>query len=63
MTIDHASGAATAGSMLSEKVALGPRPVVDFNPVADRLRVIAADGVSLRIDVATGATTVDKPLN
>ena len=63
VTIDHASGAATAGSMLSEKVALGPRPVVDFNPVADRLRVIAADGVSLRIDVATGATTVDKPLN
>ena len=44
-------------------MALGPRPVVDFNPVADRLRVIAADGVSLRIDVATGATTVDKPLN
>ena len=63
VTIDHASGAATAGSMLSEKVVLGPRPVVDFNPVADRLRVIAADGVSLRIDVATGATTVDKPLN
>ena len=41
------SGKATAGSMLSEKVALGERPVVDFNPVADRLRVIAANGVSL----------------
>lgn len=63
VVIDHVSGAATAGSMLSEKVPLGPRPVVDFNPVADRLRVIAADGASLRIDVATGATTVDKPLN
>jgi len=61
--IDHMSGAATAGSMLSEKVALGPRPVVDFNPVADRLRVIAADGVSLRINVDTGATLIDKPLN
>ncbi len=57
------TGKATAGSMLSEKVALGDRPVVDFNPVADRLRVIAANGVSLRINVETGATTVDKPLN
>ncbi len=63
VVIDHMSGKATLGSMLSEKVTLGPRPVVDFNPVADRLRVIGADGVSLRINVDTGATTVDKPLN
>ena len=63
VVIDHMSGAATAGSMLSEKVTLGPRPVVDFNPVADRLRVIGADGVSLRINVDTGATLIDKPLN
>jgi hypothetical protein len=63
VVIDHMSGAATPGSMLSEKVPLGPRPVVDFNPMADRLRVIAADGASLRIDVSSGATTVDKPLN
>ncbi len=63
VVIDHMSGTATPGSMVSEKVALGPRPVVDFNPVADRLRVIAADGVSLRINVDTGATIVDKPLN
>ncbi len=63
VVIDHMSGTATPGSMVSEKVALGPRPVVDFNPVADRLRVIAADGISLRINVDTGATIVDKPLN
>ncbi|TAJ84421.1 MAG: DUF4394 domain-containing protein [Reyranella sp.] len=63
VTIDPATATATPGSMLSEKVTLGARPVVDFNPVADRLRVIAADGVSLRINVDTGATTVDKPLN
>ena len=63
VVIDHMSGTATPGSMVSEKVALGPRPVVDFNPVADRLRVIGADGVSLRINVETGATIVDKPLN
>jgi hypothetical protein len=63
VTIDHTSGKATAGSTLSEKVALGPRPIIDFNPAADRLRVIGADGVSLRINVETGATTIDKPLN
>lgn len=60
--IDTASGKATPAAMLSTKVALGDRPVVDFNPVADRLRVIAADGANLRIDVQTGATTVEKPL-
>lgn len=63
VTIDPASGQATPGAMLSEKAALGARPVVDFNPVADRLRVIGADGVSLRINVESGATIVDKPLN
>ena len=63
VVIDHMNGKATPGSMLSQKVTLGPRPVVDFNPAADRLRVIAADGQSLRINVDDGATTVDKPLN
>ena len=61
VTIDHMTGKATAGSTLSEKVALGSRPIVDFNPAADRLRVIGADGVSLRINVENGATTIDKP--
>jgi hypothetical protein len=62
VTIDTTSGKATPGAMLSTKAALGARPIVDFNPMADRLRVIGADGASLRIDVQTGATTVDKPL-
>lgn len=57
------TGMATPVSKLSEKVDLGPKPVVDFNPAADRLRVIAKDGVSLRIVVETGQTFVDKPLN
>ena len=63
VVIDPMNGAATAGSALSEKAPLGSRPIVDFNPAADRLRVIGADGTSLRINVDTGATTVDKPLN
>jgi hypothetical protein len=62
VTIDPDSGKATGVSKLSQAVDLGSRPVVDFNPVADRLRVIARDGVSLRIDVDTGAVIVDKPL-
>jgi hypothetical protein len=63
VTVDPRSGATTKVSMISEKVTLGDRPVVDFNPAADRLRVIASDGVSLRINVETGATIVDKPLS
>ena len=36
---------------------------VDFNPVADRLRVISNSGQSLRINVDTGATTTDGAIN
>ena len=38
---------------------------VDFNPVANRLRVIDSAGQNLRInvDVATGNTTIDAPLS
>ena len=35
---------------------------VDFNPAADRLRVISDTGQNLRIDVSTGATTLDGSL-
>lgn len=35
---------------------------IDFNPVSDRLRVVNEDDQNLRINVETGATTVDTPL-
>lgn len=35
---------------------------IDFNPVADRLRVVDTNDSNLRINVATGVTTVDGPL-
>jgi hypothetical protein len=35
----------------------------DFNPVADRLRVVSNTGLSLRINVDTGATTTDGAIN
>lgn len=36
---------------------------VDFNPVADRLRVVGNDGQNLRINVDTGTTITDTVLN
>lgn len=35
---------------------------VDFNPVADRLRVVSDNGQNLRINVSDGVTIVDQPL-
>jgi hypothetical protein len=40
----------------------GTITVVDFNPAADRLRVITSDGANLRINVDDGKTTVDGTL-
>jgi hypothetical protein len=48
-------------SRISETVK-GTVTVVDFNPAADRLRVITADGANLRINVDDGKTTVDGTL-
>ena len=61
-TIDHASGAASLKVKLETMVAPGPT-IVDFNPVADRLRLIGADGTSLRANVDDGKVVSDKPLN
>ena len=72
VTIDPASGAATVKATLSADAAdttapyaavLGTSFVVDFNPAADRLRVIGDTGQNLRINVDTGATTTDGAIN
>ena len=34
-----------------------------FNPVPDRLRVVSRDGLNLRVNVDTGATTTDSPVS
>ena len=81
-TIDSASGAATLRAALRADPDDTTAPFagltgtvfsVDFNPAADRLRVISNDGQNLRIVVATattagvtvtaGNTTTDSPLN
>ncbi len=60
-TVDAKTGAATMKSKISETVK-GTITVVDFNPAADRLRVITSDGANLRINVDDGKTTVDGAL-
>ncbi|NHZ34245.1 DUF4394 domain-containing protein [Massilia rubra] len=72
VTIDTNTGVATARATLAVDVAdltlpfsaiSGSAFTVDFNPVADRLRVVADSGQSLRINVDTGATTTDGAIN
>lgn len=52
-------GKATVKSKLETMVAKGVPVTVDFNPVADRLRVMGADGTSLRANVDDGKVTKD----
>jgi hypothetical protein len=59
VTLDPKSGAATPKAKLSEAVKPGVAVTVDFNPVADRLRVMASDGTSLRVNVDDGKAVVD----
>lgn len=72
-SINPVTGVATASATLSADIAdtTAPFPFmtvsgssfgVDFNPVADRLRVTSDTGQNLRINVATGATQLDMPL-
>ena len=46
-------------SKLSETLKPGVTATVDFNPVADRLRLMGSDGTSLRVNVDDGKGTVD----
>jgi hypothetical protein len=61
VTIDTA-GKATVKSKLETMLAKGVAATVDFNPVADRLRVIGSDGTNLRANVDDGKVTKDGQL-
>ncbi len=52
-------GKATMKSKLDTMIAKGVAVTVDFNPVADRLRVMGADGMNLRANVDDGKVTKD----
>jgi len=67
-TLVPSTGAATLKATLSADSADTTAPFtalagesfgVDFNPVADRLRVVSNTGLNLRINVDSGATTTD----
>ncbi len=60
-TID-AAGKATMKSKMDTVLAATAMATVDFNPAADRLRVIGSDGTNLRVNVDDGKTTVDGKL-
>lgn len=62
VTIDPASGKATMKSKLDAMLTPGTMATVDFNPVADRLRIIGADGMNLRANVDDGKVTKDGQL-
>jgi hypothetical protein len=52
-------GRATMKSRLDAMLGKGVVATVDFNPVADRLRVMGANGVNLRVNVDDGKVTQD----
>ena len=62
VTVDAASGKWEKKSQISEKLPSEVTFSVDFNPVADRLRVLTSSGMSLRINVDDGKTIVDGQL-
>ncbi|MFY7958556.1 MAG: DUF4394 domain-containing protein [Elsteraceae bacterium] len=62
VTINAATGAATMKVKLQKTLAPGVEGAVDFNPVADRLRIIGADGASLRANVDDGVVATDGSL-
>jgi hypothetical protein len=61
-TIDPASGKATTKSKLETMLPAGATASIDFNPVADRMRLIGSDGTSLRANVDDGKVTKDGSL-
>src|SRR5262245_16899705 len=60
--IEPSTGKATAKSKLDKLPLADVQVTVDFNPVADKLRIIGADGTNLRADVDSGKVTEDQPL-
>jgi hypothetical protein len=59
VTIDLKSGQATKKSKLSEAWKSGIATTIDFNPVADRLRVMGSNGANVRVNVDDGKVTID----
>jgi len=59
VTIDPQSGQTASKSKLSEARKSGITTTIDFNPVADRLRVMGSNGANVRVNVDDGKATLD----
>ena len=59
-TIDLSSGQAKLMCSLTAPFEGGTRSGIDFNPQADRLRLLSAEGQNLRVNVDIGAVAVDR---
>ena len=59
VTIDLQSGQSTSKAKLSEAWKSGITTTIDFNPVADRLRVMGSNGANVRVNVDDGKVTLD----
>jgi hypothetical protein len=62
VTVDPMTGKAMEKSKLKTMLPNGVTATVDFNPVADRLRIIGSDGTNLRANVDDGSVTTDSAL-
>jgi len=62
VTVDAKTGKWEKKSQLSEMLPKGAMFSVDFNPAADRLRIISDTGMSLRVNVDDGKAIVDGQL-
>jgi hypothetical protein len=62
VTINTTTGVATMKTKLQKTLPAGVDGVVDFNPVADRMRIIGVDGSSLRANVDDGVVATDGSL-
>jgi hypothetical protein len=58
-TLDLSTGAASKVASLNKQLPGSGQAVIDFNPVADKMRMLAADGTNFRVNVDTGDVTVD----
>lgn len=63
VTLDTATGKATMKAKLESTLPAGVTATVDFNPVADRLRLMGSDGTNLRVNVDDGKVIRDGNLN
>lgn len=62
VTLNLETGAATAVSKLDTMLPDGVKASVDFNPMADKLRIMGSDGTNLRADPSSGKVTTDGSL-